>query len=223
MEAILLIGALFVGIHFFTQYRLEQQTEPEPVAVSEENSESILFGSDKKPVIVAFGDSFTAGVGAPKGSDWTVVLSQMLDDNIINASKSGEMSGYAAARLSSVLAQYHPDIVFLQKGGDDLLNGRQHTTIAQNLIKLVRIIQKSGAKPVLIGFPNLDLLDMMITSDMELFSKVVDRTGTYYIPDVYGPVLRDESLKSDDLVHPNAKGYHQIAERIYNYLREHPL
>ncbi len=228
MELAVLLILFFTGIHFFTQYRLEHEmgsSDEAPISdeIATQGDTPLLLNGTKKPVVVVFGDSFSAGIGADSDHSWPVYLSQMLNLPIINASKAGETTDACGSRLNAVLNQYHPDIVMLQKGGDDLLKGRQHKIIARNLINLVKQIQSAGAKPVLIGFPNLDLLDMMISSDMKIYKEVVKRTGVYYIYNVFGPVLKYDDLKSDDLVHPTAKGYKKIAEKIYTFLQEHPL
>ena len=225
MEILLFVVALFVGIHFYTEYRLEKEIGTPAAAPAEGVAPmgTLLLDSEKKPVIVAFGDSMTAGVGANPGEDWPSQLSTMLGIEIINAGRAGESTASGVGRIGRVIDRYKPDIIMIEEGAYDLKNGRRHQTIASNLIKMVKIAMQKGVKPVLIGFPNVDLLDLMVTSDLDIYEKVAERTGVYYISDVFGPVLADEELKSDDFFHPNAKGYKEIAQRIYRHLMENPL
>jgi len=212
MEIIALVIAIFVGLHFYNSYKMEEE-------IYDETATETTYHGDKPPVIVAFGDSLTAGTGAPKAFSYPAQLSQMLGIPVINAGVPGETTSNALGRLPSILDRYHPDIVIVAEGMNDVLTGRKRDTIEENLVKMVNLIKKHGAKAVIVGVPDMDLIELMISSDIGLYEEVAQKTGALYIPNVFGPVLKDEELKSDH-VHPNDKGYRKIAQKIYSYLRE---
>ncbi len=213
IELIALIIALFVGLHFYNKHKFESEIE-----YGSEIAPVIVTKEGETPVIVAFGDSLTAGVGVPKDQNYPAQLSTMLGIDVINAGVSGERSPDAARRIGSVLSRYKPDIVLIEIGFDDLRTGRKRTMIADNLAKIVDRVKKAGATPVVIGVPDLDLVELMISSDIDLYEKVARAHGARYISDVFGPVLRDEDLKSD-FSRPNAKGYRKAAQTIYHSLQ----
>ena len=212
-ELIALIVALFVGLHFYNKHKLENEID-----YGSEDAPAIVRTDGKAPVILAFGDSLTAGTGVSKDESYPAQLSTMLGNDVINAGVSGERSSDAARRIGSLLSRYKPDIVLIEIGFDDLRTGRKRTMIADNLARIVDRVKKSGALPVVIGIPDLDMVELMISSDIDFYEKVARSHGARYISDVFGPVLRDEDLKSD-FSRPNAKGYRKAAETIYKSLQ----
>ncbi|WP_300363246.1 arylesterase [Hydrogenimonas sp.] len=212
MEIIALIVVIFIGLHFYNKHKMENE-------IFEETTETATYFGDKPPVIVAFGDSLTAGTGATEGFSYPAQLSQMLGIDVINAGVPGETTANALRRLPSVLQRYKPDIVILAVGMNDVLMGRKRDKIEENLVKMVELVKKAGAKPVIVGVPDMDLIELMISSDIGLYEDVAKKTGALYIPNVFGPVLKNEDLKNDH-VHPNDRGYKVVAQKIYSYLRE---
>jgi acyl-CoA hydrolase len=212
MELFALIIAVFVGLHFYNKHKLENEN------IDEGGYDAPMYlSSDKPPVIVAFGDSLTAGSGASKDESYPAHLSRMLGIEVINAGVSNERTTDAVRRISSILQRYKPDIVIVEEGMNDVLTGRKRAKIKENLKKIVETVKKHGAKPIVIGIPDMDLIDLMIASDIGLYEEVATETGALYIPNVVGPVLRDESLKSSE-TYPNAEGYKEMAKKIYEYL-----
>ena len=208
--------ALFVlmitGFYFYTQHQLASDDE------IESSQAPMLLHPGRTPVIVAFGDSLTAGSGVPADESYPSQLSNMLGIDVINAGRPLELSRDAAKRIAGVMKRYHPDIVLVETGLNDLLTGRKRSQLRENLTKIVETVKKGGATPVIIGIPDMDLIGLMISSDIGLYDEVAEKTGAGYIPDVFGPVLKDESLMSDD-VHPNARGYKKAAQTVNEFLR----
>lgn len=216
LEWMALFILLLVGLHFYSQYQLEHVDADTPLSLSS------YMKDGKTPTIVAFGDDLTAGVGAPKGESYPDQLSRLMGIDIINAGRPGETSASARSRIKSVLQKYKPDIVLIAVGWRDLQTGRRRSELKKNLVTIVKTVKIEGALPLVIGFPDPDLIDLMISSDLDLFEEAARKGGGRYIPDVFGPVLKDEDLKSDE-THPNAKGYQKAAETIREYFEEEML
>ncbi len=212
-EFIAFIVLLFVGFYFYNQHQLASDDG------LESGDAPMLMHGDRTPVIVAFGDSLTAGSGAPADKSYPAQLSDMLGIDVINEGRSNEPSREAARRIGQVLSRHHPDIVLIETGFDDMLTGRKRSKIRENLTKIVESVKRSGAAPIVIGVPDLDLVGLMISSDVGLYEEVAQKTGARYIPDVFGPVLRNESLKSDEN-HPNAEGYRKAAQTVREFLTD---
>lgn len=165
-------------------------------------------------VVVAFGDSLTYGTGADTQAAYPAVLSTLLEHPIVNAGVPGETTTDAIARLPQVLNQYHPKLVLLCLGGNDMLRQQPAATIADNLRTLVRAIQARGAAVVLIGVPEPKLFG----GAPAFYADIADELKLPYEGEAFNEVLRNPSLKSDP-IHANAQGYRLVAERLAKLLK----
>jgi acyl-CoA thioesterase I len=171
------------------------------------------------PVIVAFGDSFTAGLGIPREAAFPAQLEMWLRwqskaTRVINAGKSGDTTANALPRLDNALAD-HPDLVILELGANDALRGIDPTITRSNLSAMITKIQESGAKLLLTGIlapPNWG----------EEYRQAVDRiypdlARSYKVP-LYPFFLQgvapDPQLIQADGLHPNERGVWVLVNRI---------
>jgi acyl-CoA thioesterase-1 len=164
--------------------------------------------------IVAFGDSLTAGYGAAAGEDYPSRLSAISGVTVVNGGKSGDTTESALARIDDAIAG-NPRIVIVGLGGNDFLNGIAIQTTEANLRTIVRRIQSAGAMVVLLGFrfPSL-------TAHYEsMYERVAEEEGCLLIERTLSGILTDPALRSDQ-IHPNAKGYDLMAQRIAGPLRK---
>ncbi len=159
--------------------------------------------------LIAFGDSLTAGYGAGAGEDYPSRLSALIGMPVINAGISGDTTASALARLDTDVLARDPRIVIVGLGGNDFLNGVPIQTTEANLREIVHKIEGAGAMVVLLGFrfPSL-------SADYEaMYERVAKDEGCLLVGRVLRGILNDQSLKSD-AIHPNAKGYALMAERV---------
>src|SRR5947209_8427724 len=110
---------------------------------------------DTRPVIVAFGDSLSAGFGADPGKSFPDFLQKEIDRagyryRVINAGISGETSTDAVARLNTVTAM-KPAVVIVEFGGNDGLRGLPVATTESNLEQIIGSLKQSGAQVLLAG------------------------------------------------------------------------
>ncbi len=160
-------------------------------------------------VILAFGDSLTAGNGAPRVASYPSILQQLTGWQTINAGVPGEISAEGVKRLPGLLQRHHPDLVVLCHGGNDLLRRIAHKTTAAHLATMIEMVRKSGAQVIMLGVPQPGLLP----GSADFYQDVADR---YQVPienEVLTGILRDSTLKSD-MIHPNAAGYKRLAEAV---------
>ncbi len=178
----------------------------------------ILAGCEKSPrlmplnsdaVILAFGDSLTYGTGAAGEESYPAVLSRLLQRQVINAGIPGEVSAAGLARLPELLEEYQPDLVILCHGGNDFLRRHDRTKLAANLQQMVELARESGAEVVLVGVPQLGLL---LSTD-PLYEEMAEALQLPYEGEVLSDLLKDREFKSDQ-IHPNARGYAVMAEKI---------
>lgn len=159
--------------------------------------------------VIAFGDSLTAGYGAQPGEDYPSKLSSMLGTAVINAGVSGDTTESALARIDNDVVARNPRIVIVGLGGNDFLQGVPIATTERNLRSAIRAIHGAGAMIVLLGFrfPSLS------ASYEKMYANVAGDERCLLIPDLLDGILANPSMKSDE-IHPNARGYELMAERI---------
>ena len=110
---------------------------------------------DSRPVILAFGDSLTAGYGVPHGSTYPDQLQRKLDSlgykyRIVNMGISGDTTSGGRARMQAALNAV-PSIVILELGANDGLRGMPIAAMQTNLDQMIMDFQKTGAMVILAG------------------------------------------------------------------------
>lgn len=159
--------------------------------------------------IVAFGDSLTAGYGAQPGEDYPTTLSRLISAPVINAGVSGDTTEASLARIDNDVLSRNPRIVIVGLGGNDFLRGVPIAATEANLRTIVGKIRGAGAMVVLLGFrfPSL-------TANYEsMYERVAEEERCLLVDGVLRGILTDPALKSDE-IHPNARGYQKMADRI---------
>jgi len=167
-------------------------------------------------VILAFGDSLTAGVGAEKHESYPAVLSLLSGLTVVNAGVSGEKSAQGMERLPGALSSNHPDLLLLLEGGNDILRNRNTASIKANLASMIEYARASGVEVVLMGVPEKNLFSKVAP----LYQELAQEHEVVFIPDLVSDLLRNPEYKSDR-VHLNAAGYRAMAQEIYAVLKKH--
>ena len=159
--------------------------------------------------IIAFGDSLTAGYGAQAGQDYPSRLSALVHQTILNAGISGDTTESALARIDTDVLSRDPRIVIVGLGGNDYLRSVPIATTEANLRTIVRRIHDAHAMVMLLGFrfPSLN------ANYEEMYERVAKDERCLFAGRMLKGILTDPSLKSDE-VHPNARGYQLMAERV---------
>lgn len=160
-------------------------------------------------VILAFGDSLTAGIGATPETSYPAVLSRLTARRVVNAGVPGEVTAAGLARLPAVLDQEAPALVLLCLGGNDFLQRLDPAKAEQNLRSMVRMLRERGIAVVLIGVPRLGWgLDVP-----DWYERIAKEAEIPYEGKALKRILADRALKSDT-IHPNGEGYRQLAEAL---------
>jgi len=165
--------------------------------------------------VLAFGDSLTAGNGAPQQGSYPAQLSRMINLSVINGGVSGEESHEGRDRLANLLDQYRPELLILCHGGNDLLRKRPLAQLEENLEAMIIMAQQRGIQVLLLGVPSPGIF----LSGNKVNETVADNTGVELIPDLIADVLSQPALKSDT-IHPNEAGYTEIAKTITSELQK---
>jgi lysophospholipase L1-like esterase len=166
-------------------------------------------------VVLAFGDSLTYGTGATESESYPAQLARLSGRRVVREGVPGEISAAGLARLPGALDEHRPRLLLLCHGGNDFLHRLPKAEAEANVRAMVRLAQSRGIDVVLIGTPEFGLL----LSPPDFYANIAKEMRIPYEDEVLSKILRDSSLKSDQ-VHPNAAGYRLMAERVYALMKK---
>lgn len=185
------------------------------LVATRESKENLSYIELKRDaVILAFGDSITYGYGVMQKESYPAQLQKKTGLRVINAGISGEESEEGLQRLPTLLVN-KPDLVILCHGGNDIIRQSSDEKLKTNLIAMINLIKKSGAKVLLVGVPNFGMLGF---KTHPLYSEVADETGVFFEEDILSFVEADNRLKIDT-IHPNKKGYEIMTDAFIKHLK----
>ena len=175
-------------------------------------------------VIVAFGDSLTAGLGVARDEAYPALLEARLRRagfayRMVNAGVSGDTTAGGRRRLDWVLRS-RPEIVIVALGANDGLRGQPVVALRDNLTAIVTRLRKSGTHVLLVGMRLPPNYGEAYASDFaEAFRAVAGGTSVAFLPFLLAGVAGDPSLNQADGIHPNAAGHRIVAEHVWPSLQ----
>jgi acyl-CoA thioesterase-1 len=179
-------------------------------------------GADR--VIVALGDSLTAGLGVTPDEAWPALLEARLRREghayrVLNAGVSGDTTAGGLRRVDWTL-RTRPELAIVALGANDGLRGQSVEAMQANLLAIVERFGARGVRVLLAGMrvpPNYG--DAYARRFAAAFPEVARRTGAAFMPFLLDGVAADATLNQADGIHPNAAGHRVIANRMWAYLR----
>ncbi len=178
------------------------------------NSQHQLARLPDDAVILAFGDSITYGTGAKKSESYPAILESSVNRKVINAGVPGELSMQGLKRLPKLLDKYHPDLLILCHGGNDILQKEDLAEVESNIRQMIILAENRNIPVILLGVPKPGLF----LNDADLYNNIADNTDVTFIPNLIAKILSDASMKSDP-VHPNKTGYREMAFTLADTLQ----
>lgn len=180
--------------------------------------------ADSRPIIVAFGDSLSAGFGLDPGLSYPDFLQKELDAagynyRVVNESLSGDTSSGGVSRLESVIA-LEPEIVIVELGANDGLRGIPVEQTQQNLDQILTELTQAGAKVLLAGItlPRNYGPDYISRFD-QIYPTLAKKHGVTLLPFLLEGVALDKNLMLADGLHPNAEGNRRVAVNVFRALQ----
>lgn len=175
------------------------------------------------PVIVAFGDSLTAGQGVPADQTYPALLDERLKREgyhfrVVNAGVSGDTSAGGLRRVDWAL-RLKPEIVILELGVNDALRGQKLAAIRANLDQMIARFQAAGARVLVAGMrlpPNYG--DRYAEDFHRLYAAVARARNAPLMPFFLDGVGAVPRLNQADGIHPTAEGYAIVVDRLWPYL-----
>ena len=195
-----------------------QTATPQPAA-SDTTATPDTATPGGRPVIVAFGDSLTAGFGADPGDSYPDYLEKDLIARgyryqVINQGISGNTTKDGVDRLQDIL-RLKPVLVIVAFGGNDGLRGLPIATTRDNLDRIVATLTHSGVKVVLGGItlpPNYgsDYIRQFNQTYTLLAAKYHLPLLPFLLQRVYGVA---GGMQADG-IHATAQGNAQVAKNL---------
>lgn len=175
---------------------------------------------DHRPVIVAFGDSLTAGVVETTYPD---VLQKLLDQNgfryqVDNQGVAGDTSSDGLSRIDNVIAE-HPALVLLEFGGNDGLRGIPVDVIKHNLDQMITELKAEGTRVALLGItlpPNFGV--DYVKSFTAMYADLAKQQHIPVMPFLLVNVYRHKGWMQPDGIHPSSEGNKAVAEDVFHFI-----
>lgn len=179
---------------------------------------SVVFKPDWP--VICFGDSMTSvGVfgGYPRN------LQGLLSVPVVNLGISGISAKQTADEHLLKLAQLHPQVVVIELGGHDFLNGYSRASTKAYLKEIIETVRQHDAEIVLMEVPRAFISDpywglereIARQEDVELISDTAMRwiflRSTAFPP---GTWLGEPYLTDESGIHPNERGKEILAEHV---------
>src|SRR5215813_11612514 len=106
-------------------------------------------------VVVALGDSLTAGLGVAADEAFPARLQARIhaegyDYRVVNAGVTGDTTAGGLRRVDWAL-RAHPEVVIVALGANDGLRGQSPAAIRANLEEIIARLQAAGARVLLAG------------------------------------------------------------------------
>jgi lysophospholipase L1-like esterase len=147
---------------------------------------------------------------------------------VINAGCQGEHAGGSTtvARLAATLATYHPDLVLLLEGVNDLGTGASIPATVHSVLTLIAQAENSGARvmvgtllPEIQGGLNAGAVDLIVPFNAQLRPAAMS-VGAQVV-DLYSDIDLDVAdwISPLDGLHPTAAGYQEMARVWFNSVR----
>jgi acyl-CoA thioesterase-1 len=180
-------------------------------------------GRDSRPVILAFGDSLTAGYRVAQADAYPARLQRKLDEQgyryrVVGMGINGDTTSGGRSRMKAALEQ-KPAIVLLELGANDGLRGLPVAQMQANLEGMISQFQKAGAKVILAGMTlPRNYGDAYVQSFENVFRDLAKKHATALIPFFLEGVAGNPRFTLDDLIHPNAEGYVRVTDIVMKAL-----
>jgi acyl-CoA thioesterase-1 len=170
-------------------------------------------------VIVALGDSLTAGLGLPQDEAFPAVLERALkarghDVKVVNGGVSGDTAQAGLGRLNWAVPA-DASAVIIELGANDALQGLPPEATRATLEAIIQRLQGRGLPILLTGMEApRNMGKNYVEAFGALYPDLAKKYDLVFYPFFLDGVAMQKSLTLQDGMHPNAQGVARIVEGI---------
>ena len=178
---------------------------------------------EKKLVILALGDSLTAGFGVEEEESFPSLIQVKIDQSnlgykVVNAGVSGDTTAGGVRRIDWLM-KHKPNIVILALGANDGLRGLSTKEMQTNLETMIRISHENNAKVLLAGMKALPNYGKDYQLKFEsVYADLAKKYDLVYLPFLLEGVAGVREHTRPDGLHPTESGYKLVADLVWRYL-----
>lgn len=177
--------------------------------------------------ILVLGDSLSAPHNMTPAQTWVSLLDARLQagepgrHQVINASISGLSSSGGLALLPGLLRKHRPEVVVIELGGNDALQGQPMTLIGDNFTRMVTLSRAAGARVALLGvvvpapFSRVDAAALA-----GMYAGVARNGPASLMPSTLEGISGVPALLQRDGLHPNARAQPRLLDNAWPAIRE---
>ena len=176
---------------------------------------------DDEISVVVMGDSLSAAYYIPLESGWVNLMREKFTKNnmavkVTNGSISGATTAAGLQALPALLKRHKPDIVVLELGGNDGLQGKPVDLIKSNLATLISMSQQSNAQVILVGMRLPPNLGARYTEPFyNQYAALAETFNLSLVPFLLEGVAQNRELMQEDGIHPTAEAQSRILDNVY--------
>jgi len=171
--------------------------------------------------ILVFGDSLSSAYGLSTEQGWVSLLTERLARSrpswrVANASISGETTAGGLSRLPADLARHKPAIVLIELGANDALRGQPVAEMRANLQRMIVLVRRSRAQPVLVGLmipPNYGI--DYAREFRELYPALARSERVPLVPFLLAGIVDHDDLFQADRMHPTAAAQPRVLDNVW--------
>ena len=176
----------------------------------------------QRPLILAFGDSLTAGYGLDQGLGFAPQLQSTLRRRgiaatVVDGGVSGDTSAAGKARLGWTIdgLERKPDLVIVELGANDMLRGLDPGLTEKNLDAILAELGGRRIKVLVAGMRGAPNLDPAYVSRFEaIYPKLARQHGAAFYPFFLEGVAAQKGMQQADGMHPTFAGVKRIVMGI---------
>lgn len=180
------------------------------------------IASPERPLVLAFGDSLTAGYGLDPGLGFAPQLQASLRRHgiaarVADGGVSGDTSAAARARLSWTIDGLgeKPDLVIVELGANDMLRSVDPSETQRNLDAILAELGRRQIPVLLAGMRAARNADPAYLRRFEaIYPTLAAKYETTLYPFFLDGVATVEGMSLPDGMHPNFRGVKEIVTRI---------
>ena len=179
--------------------------------------------SKEKAVVLAFGDSLTAGHGVNDEESYpsrlqVKIASAGFPHKVVNAGVSGDTTAGGVRRIRWLM-KHEPEIVILALGANDGLRGLSVDEMRKNLETIIAICREHNARILLAGMKALPNYGEDYMRDFEtVFPELAKKHDLIFLPFLLEGVAGEREHTQPDGLHPVSSGYSIVTDLVWQRL-----